>query len=109
MCYNKEFVHQVGKKDYNYIRMHGQQNIEIKQGISEETDPILLAMFLCGFEKFYELRLSAPILMHDTWQLLFARSKFKAVLHRREKRLLSSSCLSVCLIVAVRLPLDGFP
>jgi len=27
MYYNKEFVHQVcKKKDYHYIRMHGQQN-----------------------------------------------------------------------------------
>jgi len=25
--YEKKFVHQVGKKDYHYIRMHGQQNI----------------------------------------------------------------------------------
>ena len=24
-----EFVHQVDKKDYHYIRMHDQQNIEI--------------------------------------------------------------------------------
>jgi len=28
MYRNKEFVHQVGKKDYHYIRMHG-QNIKI--------------------------------------------------------------------------------
>ena len=26
---NKESMHQVGKKDYYYIRMHGQQNIKI--------------------------------------------------------------------------------
>jgi len=31
--YNKEFVYQVGKKkDYHYIRMHGQQNIKICYG-----------------------------------------------------------------------------
>ena len=35
----------VGKKDYHYIRMHGQQNIKIKQRISEETDAILRAIF----------------------------------------------------------------
>jgi len=28
MYENKEFVYQVGKKDYRYIRMHGQQNIK---------------------------------------------------------------------------------
>ena len=31
MYWNKEFVHQVGKKDYHYIRMHGQQNIKTSQ------------------------------------------------------------------------------
>jgi hypothetical protein len=25
---NKEFVHQVSKKDYYFIRIHGQQNIK---------------------------------------------------------------------------------
>ena len=28
MYLKKEFVHQVGKEDYYYIRMHGQQNIK---------------------------------------------------------------------------------
>jgi len=28
---NKELVHQVGKKDYYCIRMHGQQNIKIQR------------------------------------------------------------------------------
>jgi len=32
MYSNKEFMRQVGKrKDYHYIRMHGQQNIKIKK------------------------------------------------------------------------------
>jgi len=26
---NKEFVHQVGKKNYHYIRIQGQQNVKI--------------------------------------------------------------------------------
>jgi len=28
MYQNKLFVHQVGKRDYHYIRMHGQTNIK---------------------------------------------------------------------------------
>jgi len=35
MYYNKEFVYQVGKKDYHYIRMHGQQNVKKTLYISE--------------------------------------------------------------------------
>jgi len=37
MYYNKEFVHQVGKKDYHYIRMHGQQNIKKKAMMNFEA------------------------------------------------------------------------
>ena len=29
MYENKEFVHQVGKEDYHYIRMRGHQNVII--------------------------------------------------------------------------------
>jgi len=31
MYQSKEFVHQVGEKDYHYIRMHGQQNVKINK------------------------------------------------------------------------------
>ena len=33
MYSNKEFVHRVGKKDYHYIRIHGQQNIKKRTNI----------------------------------------------------------------------------
>jgi len=29
MYWNKEFVQQIGKKDYHYIKMDGQPNLEI--------------------------------------------------------------------------------
>jgi len=31
MYWIKEFVHEVGKKIYHYIRMHGQQNVKINK------------------------------------------------------------------------------
>jgi len=31
MYQNKEFMHQVGKKGYHYIKIHGQQDIQIQK------------------------------------------------------------------------------
>jgi len=53
MYQNEEFVHQVGKKDFHYIRMHSQQKIEITKrhlhcGIRthEDCSCVTLLMFI---------------------------------------------------------------